>query len=138
MDALRAQASKIVSGARISLRLDAVPPELRDALSRALAAAFADAGLAAAPADACAGLELRPEAAVTCAVGSLGPSCDLAVTGALRDCTANADLGALEARVTGVSPRSEADARAALLRRLDEGALKASIHHELAQLLPVP
>ncbi|MEZ4471687.1 MAG: hypothetical protein R3F60_12965 [bacterium] len=120
------------------LASDAVGEAARDALVGALT----QAGLAARKADTCAdGLAVVPAGTVACDTGSFGPRCTLPLTAELQPCPGGPPLATLDlrsARLTGVSPHTEDDARSRLTARISADRLAAVVVAAIHPLLPLP
>jgi hypothetical protein len=113
--------------------------EARARLGVGLAAGLAALGLRAATGERCdAGLRLAVSGRLSCAAGPLGPQCALPLAAALRSCAgaALADVP-LGPPASGVHPRAEDRARAALYDQLTPAALQTTLRAALADTLPV-
>ncbi len=120
---------------------ETVEPALTGPVSEALVSGFAHLGLPAHPGAACTGgLSFAPRAAVTCGPGQLGPRCEMALAGVLRDCLHAATLAEIDLRgagLVGIHPRSDADARQNVLKRLGGDGVPQALGAALRDVLPV-
>lgn len=110
-----------------------------DRVADALVDAFGRHGLSAARGEGCGDLVARPEAALSCGRGPLGPRCALALRVALAPCDGPTQVTVdfADAGLAAVAPRDPARAEAALAARVDGARLADPLGRALAPVLPI-
>ncbi len=132
--------ARLAAASRVTVVPGGVDEDLAASLQTALVGAFDQLGLPATSASGCQkGLVFEPTAVVRCGPGTLGPRCEMSVSGRLRACDGDlvAEFDLSSARVAGAHPISEAEARRALRKRITAKAFTAALAERLEDLLPI-